>query len=537
MKYSKDIYFLDIGNRSLKLLTARKQGKSWQVTDAQVAHLPVDSANAGPASQSQKWLTVLDRLLSQETDKDKKKIYVSLPSSQSFLRYISLPNIPLSKIRKIIPFEAEQQIPFELEKVDWGYAVLPSIKTNEVDVVIAAAKKTFTEILKTYLEERDFEIAAFELPQMILHNMRKQMYPDVKDSIIIDVGMNGTEVILSYRGTVWGRSLRRGAGEIIKAFSSEFGLSAEESEKRVRQSMESLSLIEESEAKEHVILRNFYDDLCSDISRTCSYYASMARGASFGRVFLTGGGSFTKGLSEYLADFLDAEVSFLDATDKVNPVAHVKERLLLSGRIYHLVSGMLLAADSEKALRPEILDKTQKNKAETSGKKVRKRIILGVIFVLLITGFVNTRVKLGMTQRLLHRSEEVLAEIRDKESPLKVLERHIQEKESLLNLLKDRKERAVFMKRALYDIASAVTLNMWLTDMKYDSVEENITVSGKTPETLSSIQDFAGKLEGLDYVDSVSFDAANISEDIGGGRIPLRSFLIHIRLKEQKAEK
>ena len=71
----------------------------------------------------------------------KDVVYIGVPGSSTFARFVKLPPVETKKIPEIVRFEAVQQIPFPLDQVNWDFHTFQHPDSPDVEVGIFAMKK------------------------------------------------------------------------------------------------------------------------------------------------------------------------------------------------------------------------------------------------------------------------------------------------------------------------------------------------------------------------------------------------------------
>ena len=464
------------------------------------------------------------------------------------MRYISLPNIPVSKIKKIIKFEAEQQIPFMLNEVEWAYELLPSHAKHDIDIVIAAAKKAFVNKLVEVLVEYGFVVESIEAGQLVLFNLVLASQEVPGGTIVLDIGARSTEVLLLYKGMCWGRSLRRGMFQITKNIATAANLSLEEAEQQKKHFCEAVSLEEDilplhkegfplAETIQEKAVNGFLD-IAQDVSRTISYYGSMIRGAAFDRVFITGGGAYVKGAAEFLSKQLEIPVQYADFTGVLDFSDHVQERFWMKRHSYHLTGGLIVSESlQKKALNANLVSAAIRQKRRASEEKKQKYLLFVIVLFILITMLLNTRYELHIKKTLTEDLQTAVFAAKEKEAQLKPILRKINRITQKLDLIDNVVNERNFISELLKEVFTEIPGTMWLEAVKFDAVGKILILSGKTPESLATINEFTEKLKTLKTVNDVSFEAANILEESKENELPVRSFILHIIVKNCFQEK
>ena len=71
--------------------------------------------------------------LAQKHDLHKSHVVVSVPGHMAFARFAKLPPIEASKVKSIVAYEAQQQIPFPIDEVEWDYQTFISDDEPDID--------------------------------------------------------------------------------------------------------------------------------------------------------------------------------------------------------------------------------------------------------------------------------------------------------------------------------------------------------------------------------------------------------------------
>ena len=72
-------------------------------------------------------------------------VVVSVPGNAAFAKFAKLPPVDPKRISDIVKFEAVQQIPFQIEEVEWDYQIFRQPDSPDVEVGIFAITKDRVE--------------------------------------------------------------------------------------------------------------------------------------------------------------------------------------------------------------------------------------------------------------------------------------------------------------------------------------------------------------------------------------------------------
>ncbi|MDP2942876.1 MAG: pilus assembly protein PilM, partial [Candidatus Omnitrophota bacterium] len=128
---------IDIGAGSVKLVELEKTSEGTQLLRAKFFDL---TQHADQEKRDALIKTSIEGLLRTEKIRGGKSV-VSLSGQSVFIRFLKLPKIQKGKIDRIIKYEAQQQVPFPLEKITWDHQIFGAAAGPEEDVLFVAAKK------------------------------------------------------------------------------------------------------------------------------------------------------------------------------------------------------------------------------------------------------------------------------------------------------------------------------------------------------------------------------------------------------------
>ncbi|MGD1915036.1 MAG: type IV pilus assembly protein PilM [Phycisphaerales bacterium] len=219
-------------------------------------------------------------------DLSKARIAVSVPGHAAFARFAKLPPVEPKQIPKIVRFEAEQQIPFSLEEVEWDFQTFRSPDSPDVEVgIFAATKERIRQQLQLY---DDFGIVPDIVTLSPIAAYNALAYDLVFDeqtpgTVIVDVGTTSTDLIIAEAGRVWVRTFPLGGHNFTQEIVDKFSVSYPKAEKIKRE-------VHKSKSARHVLqaLRPIFGDLGQEIQRSIGYYQSLHSDSDLQRVIGVG---------------------------------------------------------------------------------------------------------------------------------------------------------------------------------------------------------------------------------------------------------
>ncbi len=215
-------------------------------------------------------------------DLSKTRVAVSVPGHAAFARFAKLPPVEPKQIPKIVRFEAEQQIPFSLDEVEWDFQTFRSPDSPDVEVgIFAATKERIRQQLQLY---DDFGIVPDIVTLSPIAAYNALAYDLVFDehtpgTVIVDVGTTSTDLIIAEAGRVWVRTFPLGGHNFTQEIVDKFSVSYAKAEKIKRE-------LHKSKSARHVLqaLRPIFSDLGQEIQRSIGYYQSLHSDSDLQRV-------------------------------------------------------------------------------------------------------------------------------------------------------------------------------------------------------------------------------------------------------------
>jgi len=320
---------LDIGSHSIKLVELRHAAKGVFLTNFAVKELPPEQG-AGVIEEK------IKELLHEENIKA-RKVTIGVSGPQVAIRRASFPSMPKKELKEAVRWEAGKFISFPPEKIIVDFQLLGEIVeegARKLDLMVAAVEREFIENQLAIIKEAGLRTAGVgTIPHALWHSM--QTIPPVcrvngtgreaREGVtaLIDIGAVKTSInivkdnrlefsreittagnaftkAIEEAGTLEGAALDFAGAEEIK---KEYGIPKEED---VEEPKGHLPLRKISFAMRPVLER-----LLTEINRSFEFHKSRLEEERVGRIFISGGGARLKGLKEYLADQLGAEVELL----------------------------------------------------------------------------------------------------------------------------------------------------------------------------------------------------------------------------------
>ena len=243
-----------------------------------------------------------------------KTIALSLSGQSVFTRFVRLPAVDESKVAQIIKYEAQQQVPFPIDEVEWDYQIIGTGAEEEIDVVLVAMKKELLMGLINALKKVGIEVSAITVSPIALYNctiFNEELYSGA--TALIDFGAKTTSLIICDGDSLWSRNIPIGGENVTQAVAKELNIAPEEAEKLKRESYVEAggsvpSGADEGQVRAAKTITGVFQRIISEVRRSIGFYRAQSKGSAITRVLISGGGIMLGNLREYLEGSLKVPV-------------------------------------------------------------------------------------------------------------------------------------------------------------------------------------------------------------------------------------
>lgn len=322
----RGVWAIDIGTNALKALQMQEGDQGLEVTDfAYLEH----SRNllSGDITLSEKEQIISDTLrrFLDEKDLSKSEVAISIAGQNSFARFINLPPVETKKIPEVIQFEAVQQIPFDINEVEWDWQLMETADSPDKRVGLFAIKNELIAEVMDHFTRENLQVSCVQIAPMALYNYACYDLKEIEQSprkavVILDIGAENTTLVVCTRDTVWQRSIRIGGNTFTEAISDAFKKKLQTAEKLKRTAPMSKYM-----RQIYTAMKSVYTDLGSELQRSLGFYNSSPEGRdkTLTKVIALGGGMKLQGLSKYLTQTLGMPVVKPDSFERLTVAADV----------------------------------------------------------------------------------------------------------------------------------------------------------------------------------------------------------------------
>jgi type IV pilus assembly protein PilM len=277
-------------------------------------------------------------------------VFIGVPGSSTFARFVKLPPVETKKIPEIVRFEAIQQIPFPLDQVNWDYHTFQHPDSPDVEVGIFAMKKELVAHVMSNFRAVDMMVHGVQMSPLAVYNAAAyDEMTEEKGTVIIDMGAEHTDIVIMDQGRVWLRSISTGGNHFTDALAKSF-----------KQQFAKAELLKKSAATSkyqkqiYQAMRPIFADLVAEIQRSLGAYNSSHRDSRLEHIVCMGNPFKLPNLQKYLQQELKMEVTRLEGFRKatVEKAAAFSENILSMSAAYGLAVQALGMGAIETNLLP-----------------------------------------------------------------------------------------------------------------------------------------------------------------------------------------
>lgn len=394
---SKTTVCFDIGSKNLRMVVLEGEKGAFRVLD----YAMVDLALPQNSPEDERNRIIARNIKNILTEKKIKtqNIAVSISGQAVFVRFVKLPAVEESKIKQIIRYEAQQQVPFPIEDVEWDHQIIGSKTESELDIALVAVRKEVIASMVNAITSQGIDVETVDVSTISLYNcLAANEEFSEQGTVLIDLGARTSNLLICVGDKLWARAIPIGGDNFTAALMKNLELDFEQSESLKRRAtitvdglpqdqMDDERMIQASELLTKVARR-----LYTEIARSVGYFRSQWPSVKLGRVLLTGGGSFMNNIQEFLSSKLKTEVEDFLPFNKVSPPLQADQQQLSQiGRQLTDAIGLGLRILGGGRLATNLLPETIVQRKELAKKRVY--IAGALVFLIATLGWQSMKMK------------------------------------------------------------------------------------------------------------------------------------------------
>ncbi len=297
MSTKKEAWGIEVGVQAIKAMKLGRSGNGVTLLDFDC--MPFKQVLTTPDLNVEEAIRVNLDALATKHEFDKSTVVVSVPGHMAFARFAKLPPIESSKVKSIVAYEAQQQIPFPIDEVEWDYQVFAQEDAPDIEVgIFAITKERVAKFLSNY-RSVGLRVDMLTLSPVAVYNAFANENAGGtghgSGTVYLDIGTTSTDIIVVEDETIWLRTLPLGGNHFTQALMKQFKISFAKAEKL------KLEAATSKYAKQiYQAMRGVFNDLVTEIERSLGFYTSLNRDAELTQIVGVGSTWKLPGLQKYI---------------------------------------------------------------------------------------------------------------------------------------------------------------------------------------------------------------------------------------------
>ncbi len=308
----KVVWGIDVSKYSIKAVKMESSGGSFTITATDVSTYQ-DELTGEPGN--------LDEQIRQTLEEMKSRLHIggdrvvlSLPGHSTFNRLIKLPPVDDSKIAEVVKYEAQSQIPFNIDEVIWDYQFVERQygPGEEKEVILFAIKRDIVESFLKNIEALNLNVEAVQFAPVALYNFLAKDQEVGASCVALDMGGDNTDLVIIDGPKFWIRNLPITGNDITKALQKAFNIPFAEAEKlklKAGQSQQAQKIFNAIQP----VLR----DLVGEVHRSIGYYKSISKSIKFDKIILLGNATKTLNFQKFISQSLQMPAARIAKTNVI----------------------------------------------------------------------------------------------------------------------------------------------------------------------------------------------------------------------------
>ena len=386
------VWAIDIGNNSLKAMQLSDANGVLEVVGFDVVKHSKILTGSGISNDEQEELIALSlRKFVSQNNITKEDIIVSVPSQNSFARFVKLPPVEKKRIPEIINFAAAPQIPFDINDVQWDYQLMDENTGKDLKVGLFAIKNdVVTSSLEPFTRE-NLKVGYVQMASMALYNYLfydrgELVKSDSEATVVLNMGAENTDIVICTKSSVWQRCIPMGGNSFTRAIANAFKLNFEKAEKLKRTAAMSKYARQILQAMKPV-----FTDLSSEIQRSIGFYSSSNPNVTVKKAIAFGGGTKMRGLLKYLQQSLQISFEMPDTFKNIGVSSSVSAAKFHDNICdFGIVYGLGLQALGYAKIENNLIPKNVARSLAWSSKNKYFILTASILLVISVLAFVRT---------------------------------------------------------------------------------------------------------------------------------------------------
>ncbi|HOB73602.1 MAG TPA: type IV pilus assembly protein PilM [Phycisphaerae bacterium] len=303
MATNRPVWGIDLGQNALKAIRLRPAGDMVEAVEyAYIEHARILSSQQDPAARAGMIAETMKKFLDGH-NLSKEQIVVAVPGQHTLAKFVKLPPADKKKVPDIVKYEAQQQIPFDMEEVIWDYQIF-SHSAEGAEVGIFAMRREVLRDHLRFLSDLNLEPLAVQSAPLALYSALKfdGIIGD-EATAVLDIGAQNSDLIICTGDSLWTRNIPIGGNHFTEALVKTFKLSFNKAENLKRTAASSKYARQIFQA-----MRPVFADLVAEVQRSIGFFTGSHRGVKLARVIAMGNAFQLPGMVKFIQQNLGMDV-------------------------------------------------------------------------------------------------------------------------------------------------------------------------------------------------------------------------------------
>jgi len=314
----KELIGLDIGSSSIKAVELDWGKKGPRLKHFGMIPLPPEAIVDGAFMDSSSIVESIRSLIEGLRIRTKKAA-VSISGHSVYIKTINVPTMSEVQLEESIKWEAEQQIPFDIEDVNLDFQILDEqVSPDQMPVLLVAAKKDMINDYTAVIEEAGLQPTVVDVDVFAIENAYNLNYESFEDEVValVNIGASVMNINILKRGTsAFTRDISIGGRQITEDIQKRLKMTYEEAEAlKVREREPGGPQSAEVER----IIQGTAEQLATEVRRSLEFFAASSAGGEIRRIYLSGGCAKIQMLPHLIEERISMPVEILNPFAKID---------------------------------------------------------------------------------------------------------------------------------------------------------------------------------------------------------------------------
>ena len=315
---SKSLVGLDIGSSAVKVVELKDLGKGrgFMLENAVVESLSPEAIVDGAIMDAGLVIEAIQRAFTGRKLKA-SDVAIALSGHSVIIKKIAIPATSEEELAEVVPWEAEQYIPFDVEDVNLAYQVLQDGGAEgNMDVLLVAAKKDKINDYTSVVTQAGRNPVLVDVDVFALQNCFEMNYDAeaAGGTALINIGASTTNVaILKGTTSIFWRDISVGGSHYNDAIRKELNVTYEQAESLKRG--EVVEGVDPTSVQP--ILASVNEFVGAEIQKTLDFFKNTTPGESIESIVISGGSSRIPQLKEALGERFAVPVEYLNPFNRL----------------------------------------------------------------------------------------------------------------------------------------------------------------------------------------------------------------------------